>query len=63
METDTREIMTPLCAPFFAMGAERVFVHDCCGWVVVATVPQAECRECKCKPASVEVSPTDLDPA
>lgn len=44
-----------LAAPLFKQGAERVFVHECCGWVVVAEVRQAQCRECRLPITEVHV--------
>lgn len=41
-----------LAEPFFKDGAAHVYVHDCCGWVVVSHVAQKACSTCKQEPAS-----------
>lgn len=58
---DPPELFTVLAAPMYRQGAEQVYVHECCGWVVVATVPQAVCRECKRTPeARVVPAPEEI---
>lgn len=62
MNEPISEIYARLAAPFFLDGADRVYVHDCCGWVVVALVPQQRCSECQQAPNSWTVLPTDIGP-
>lgn len=58
---DPPELFRVLSDPLYAQGAEEVFVSECCGWVVVATVRQAQCRECRQEPVT-HVVPRSLIP-